>query len=270
MQSLHHGVRRITVAPDDGPAHRHVGSRESHRETRQGAVFTVLRAQRVVDAACGLYQRALCIERQQEVEPARVQGLARSARQAAFEQHRRQPAGVGAIHMRVRAKGRQRIGLRKHRLRHIGVQVQTAHDGQIRTHDCAHACQQLPLGVFHVFSHGGAMQVEVHRIHRSRTCQQRGQVLHDFVRDTLEGVARHMRAGVGAGPDRRQKFPSACLAVRDETADRDTLATVALQHYGAAHVGQPARAGGEGRPVGFAGGKGIGLVLEASNQDACQ
>ena len=257
-----------TMPPDHGRAFVEVAGREAHAEAQDGAEFAVQRVQFGVQVLRRLQPGALRVQRDQEGQPACVQGFALPGPEAARQQRAGAFAGLRHVHVRVGAVGHQRVGLAQHALGHVGVQVQADDDGRLRADQGAQAADQFALAVEGVLGHGRAMQVEVDRVQAAGRGQCGPGVVGDAGRDAFEGVLRDIGRGNCPGPAAGQQRPALGLAEFDEAADRDVDAGQRRLHRRAADEGREGVAAVEGGPVGPARRKGVGLVLVAGDEDA--
>ncbi|MNV48711.1 hypothetical protein D3C71_1406330 [compost metagenome] len=188
-------------------------------------------------------------------------GPARAGRDTGQQQARRLFAGIRHVHMRIGAKGDQRIGLLQHLRGDVGVQVQAGHDGHVRPHDLAHPRQQFAFAIVQVFGDHRAVQVQVDSVVAARP---RG--IQDFAGNTFKRVARDVGRGACSGPDHGMHAMPLRLDGVDETACGN-VDRAQRQHVLAARHGGKAFAPDKVVVPGLGGRKGIGLVLEASHQD---
>ena len=182
------------------------------------------------------------------------------------QQHGCPLAGFGHVDVRVGAIRHQSVGQGKHAFGHISVQVKAGHNGQLGPHHRADAGDQLAFAVVGVFSHSGAMQIEVHAVqalHHRRT-----HVFENGGTNALESIPGHIRRRCGTGPRRRHQLPAFATCRVDEAARWNVHARHLVQHGLSAHIGWKGLAAFKGRPMGQAGGKGVGFVLVASHQNA--
>jgi hypothetical protein len=88
----------------------------------------------------------------------KVARRAHLACQRALHQHGRLRGALDMVDMRVGAIGDQRACIVRHRLGHVGVQIQGRHHGHARADARADALQQIALAVILVLRDNGAVE----------------------------------------------------------------------------------------------------------------
>ena len=239
---------------------------KTHAKTQHGTVFTVQRHQLFIHLFGRSHPGALGIQCNQVREALHMQRLLAAELYAPLHQLRSQLTSGGHVHMRVGAVGHQAIRFAQHARRHVGVQIQAGHDGHCRAYQLTQSRDQLAFAVVGMFGHSRAMQVEVNPIQALRHCRLR--ILQNGLRDALESILRDVRRRTGAGPGGGHKLPLPTPCLVDEATHRNVHPGEFVHHRLPAHVSGKSFTGIESCPVGQAGGKGVGLVLVTSDQDA--
>ena len=269
VQLLHRAAHAQGVgamAEDDRAALGEVGGREAHRETELDVLCRLDPAQLLDDRRGRLHQRALRVQRQQEGHALRVRvPRGRLAFEPGREHLRGTRARLAHVDMGIGAERRHRIGQAQHARRHVGMQVQARDDRQAVADDGAQPLQQFALGIVMPFGDCRAVQVEVDRV--EAVGRGVAQIRDDLAGDALERVGRDAVARHRAGPERRPQRPAAFLRRLGEPADRHAAAAHLVEHRRTARAGRVARAGLERSPVGRRGREGVGLVVEAGDED---
>jgi hypothetical protein len=263
---LHRRVHRLRIgamSEHQRTALVEVGGGEAHREAEANATALVALCQSRVHAARRLHHRALRVQRQQERQPRVVRRPGPSVAPQLGQQRGAARAGFRAVDVRIGAVRAHRAGMLQHAAGDVGVQVeagQQRHRGPDRR---AQPLQQFAFGIVDMLGHRSAVQVEVDRVEAAAP-----RVADDVLGDALEGLAGDMRRRAGAGPGRGYERPAALPRCADEAAHRQAGAAQPIEHRRAAAEGREGRAAFEGGPVGPARGEGVGLVLEAGDEDA--
>ena len=164
--------------------------------------------------------------------------------------------------MRVGSVGRHQRGVAQHAFGHVGVQVERRDQRHARPDCRTHALQQLAFGIVHALGHGSAVQVEVDRVEATGA-----QVFEHLGGDALEGIARDAVRRHRAGPHRGLQAPAEFSCHAGEAGQRHASAAHFFEHGRAAAIARVARARFERRPVGRRRREGVGLVVEAGDED---
>ena len=236
------GRIRVGLGPAIGEHARaavgEIGGRKTRRERQRRHRVALKRGEFCVNALAGFVIGALPGDRNQERDlPERLGETMFGA-----QQQRKMPcgggAGVGHIDMRVGAIGDQRVRLFDHLRRHIGVQIETDHQRQIRADHLAHARNDFALAIVDMLGDHGAMQIEINRVDRTR----RLDAIDDRFGDAFIGVLRHMRRRARGAPDGRHQLPAHRFGGRDEAGDADIDVAQLLEQFCALAHRRPAAA----------------------------
>ena len=100
-------------------------------------------------------------------------------------------AGLGHVDVRVSAVSHQAVGHLQHARSDVGVQVQAGNDGHAGADHGADARDQFAFAVVGVFSHGCAVQVEVHAVQALH--HGRSHVFQNGAANALKSILRHIR-----------------------------------------------------------------------------
>ncbi|CPN83353.1 Uncharacterised protein [Bordetella pertussis] len=265
-QGLHgalDGVAVGAVGPDDRAALGEIGGRKAQGAGQAGdARFAALElGQQGIHAPGGFELGAHAVDGNEERQAPRGAMPVLAGLRARLQQGGGARAGVGHVDVRIGAIGHQRAGMRQHGASHVGVQVQAGDDGRGGADGVAQAAQEFAFAVVVVFGDHGAVQVQVDGV----VAAGAGGRL-DLAGDTLEGVARDVRRGAGAGPEDGVHAVAVRQGRVQEAAGGD-VDGAQRQQVVAAHQGGKAFAAQEVVIAGLGRREGVGFVLETGNQD---
>ncbi len=165
------GALRAAVGHHRGTRLGDVGEWESAGQPERRDLAVDQLGEAPVQPAGRLVQGAAPIERNEEIGT--PQGLVPtgSAGDQCVQVVRSARSGQSHIHMRIGAVDVQRVRVRQHCGRDVGMQIQAGDHRHRRAHRRPHAAQNLPVPVLQVLAHHRPVQVQVYAVHRHRPCE---------------------------------------------------------------------------------------------------